>query len=527
MKTLRSIEIKAHYDVVIVGGGIQGCAMLWEAQSRGLKTLLVEADDFCAQTSANSLKTIHGGIRYLQSLNLARTWRSSREPEVFLDIAPHLVHPLACILPTQAKLMRSRFVVGVGFTFYNLIKTFSCPKRELPWARCLSKSKLSEYTDVLDDSDITGAGLWYDAQVQHAQRLGLAFVRSAQDIGAQAYNYLSADRLSKTGANKVGIELVDRLTGHTMSVTADNAIYCTASMTGENLASNDYRDTDFPSFTLAANLVVSKPYSKLAIGLESGFDSRDTDGSGRLLFAAPWQNKSLFGTWYFDSKIDSGAPLELSAQQLAFCLDDVNKTYPGLKLGLKDIYQVHCGLLPLIGAHSNPDKDLMESDQIHQLEQSVNVFAVIPTKYTTCRVTAERMIDKLAKHSGKAIQQSVSATTQLVGGRLNMRFSEFVECYQEKLKDEFTAQTIEQLIISYGDQIEAIVEICKQDKTMAQFIPGSNSHIKAQLVYELMYGQVHFVDDFTIRRSFLGNSENLDQQTIDYCSQAIDKRCSG
>ena len=96
------------YDLAVVGGGSLGCALAWEAASRGVRVVLLEQDDFGAAASANSLKIVHGGLRYLQKMDLKRARASAAERSVFLRIAPHLVRPLPCVLPTRRNLLRGR-----------------------------------------------------------------------------------------------------------------------------------------------------------------------------------------------------------------------------------------------------------------------------------------------------------------------------------------------------------------------------------------------------------------------------------
>ena len=109
------------YDLLVIGGGVYGAFAAWDAVLRGLKVALVEKGDFVAGTSANSLKIAHGGLRYLQNANIARTRESAREQGRFLSIAPHLVHPLKCLIPTEGWWTRSRYAMVCGFAIYEAI----------------------------------------------------------------------------------------------------------------------------------------------------------------------------------------------------------------------------------------------------------------------------------------------------------------------------------------------------------------------------------------------------------------------
>ncbi len=512
---MRELNVKSHYDLVIVGGGIQGCAMVWEAQSRGLNTLLVEAEDYCSQTSANSLKTIHGGIRYLQTLDLARTIRSAREQEVLLKIAPHLIKQLPCLLPTERKLKRSRLAVSTGFGLYNLIKAITCPGRKLPKARWISKSELNQYAQVINDETVTGAGLWYDAQVQHAERLGLAFVKTAQNAGADAFNYLKAESLAVINKNQFQLNLKCQIKQTEYHVSADNVIFCSAAKTAENISGFNFDSTDYPDFCMAMNLVVNHHYEDTAIGLQSGFAQKNTSSSNRLLFAAPWRDKTLFGTWYFNIDSQTERSQQPNTQQIEFCLNEVNSTYPQINLNLDDLSQIHHGLLPVKGEKSDPNDDLKETDLLSKPDDQLNLFAVIPTKYTTCRAIAEQVIDKLSGSNHLKIRQSISAEHLLIGA--NDQNKEPTQKYDQRLDRD----TFDQLISVYGGEIDSVLEYCQSDQELADQIPGSNNTIKAQLQYELDKGQVEKLSDFLARRTFLASDQKVNSELLNYCSDRI------
>ena len=516
---MRKIDLKSHYDLVIVGAGIQGCAMLWEAQSRGLDALLVDTEDYCSQTSANSLKTIHGGIRYLQTLNFPRTIRSAKEQETLLKIAPHLIKPLPCLLPTEKKIKRSRLAVSTGFNLYNLIKSIFCPDHKLPKAGCISKNELSKYEKRINNNNVTGAGLWHDAQVQHAERLGLAFVKTAHNSGADAFNYLKAENLSISDNNQLKLNLQCQLSDNKYQVLTDSTIFCTAVDTAKNVSSQNFNNTNFPDFCLALNIVTNDRYSDLAIGLQSGF-AQNINGSGRLLFAAPWRDKTLFGTWYFKINIQTESTLKPTEQQIESCINEINITYPDLNLGPNDINEVHHGLLPLKRGQSEPGNNLLEKDLILKPNPALDVFAVIPTKYTTCRATAEQTIDKLAQSLNKKIGPSISAKSVLIGGsKVNVEKM----LTTQKQNPRFTPQVIEQLLSNYGSEVMALIEFTGNHDGFNDLIPGSDSYLKLQLDYELENGQVEKLSDFVLRRSFLAYDSQINAETLRYCAHRINK----
>lgn len=135
---------RKRYDVLVIGGGITGACVAWDATLRGLSVALVERDDFGAATSANSLKTVHGGLRYLQDADLAQVRKMVRERQAFLRIAPHLVRPLPCLMPTyRGSIMRHKAVMGTALKLNDLLSIdrnwAMDPARRLPAGRVLSR----------------------------------------------------------------------------------------------------------------------------------------------------------------------------------------------------------------------------------------------------------------------------------------------------------------------------------------------------------------------------------------------------
>jgi glycerol-3-phosphate dehydrogenase len=181
----RNLERLANqtFDVLVIGGGIHGAVATWDAALRGLSVALIERGDFGSATSQNSLKIIHGGLRYLQDGNLPRIRTMARERTTWMKIAPHLVHPLTCLTPTRQKLSRSRLALGVALTANDLLSFdrnhLSDPEKHLANGKLISQRELAHLLPGYDVSTSTGAAVWHDAQIYNTERLLLEFILSA------------------------------------------------------------------------------------------------------------------------------------------------------------------------------------------------------------------------------------------------------------------------------------------------------------------------------------------------------------
>jgi glycerol-3-phosphate dehydrogenase len=183
IRDLRTLSCD-QFDLAVIGGGIYGACAAWDAAVRGLKVALLEQGDFGAATSANSLKTLHGGLRYLQNLDLLRMRQSIRERSRIMRIAPHLVRLLPCVMPTSGHLMRGRELMSVALLLNDIISHdrnhLIDPSNRIPRGRLLSKAELLQKIPFLKEMGrYNGGALWYDAQMLNSERVTLSFVQSA------------------------------------------------------------------------------------------------------------------------------------------------------------------------------------------------------------------------------------------------------------------------------------------------------------------------------------------------------------
>src|SRR5215216_974667 len=205
------------YDILIVGGGIHGAITAWDAALRGVSVGLIERGDFGSGTSQNSLKIIHGGLRYLQDGNLSRTRTMARERTTWMKIAPHLIHPLACVMPTTQQMTRSRIMMSFVLRANDILSfdrnQLADPEKDIPAGMVVSQRELSRILPGYDVSTSTGAAVWYDAQIYNPERLLLEFILSAVQVGAEAANYVEAINFLRHDDRIVGVQAKDLRTG--------------------------------------------------------------------------------------------------------------------------------------------------------------------------------------------------------------------------------------------------------------------------------------------------------------------------
>lgn len=377
------------FDVLVIGGGIYGLTAAADAAQRGLSVALVERGDFGSGTSFNHLRTIHGGLRYLQTLDLARARESVRERRTLARIAPWAVAPMPFVLPLYRSLTKGKSAMRAGFLLDRLIasdRNDGVPTTHaLPAGRVLSRAEAQGAYPDLRPLDVTGAAVWHDYVTVEADRLTLAWALSAAGHGAHLANYAEVVSLHVEGGRVTGATVVDRFAEGTYRIEARTTVNATGA--GINRLLEPFGARVSVPLLQAVNLVTSRPAPAAAIGGRSR--------SGRNLFLVPWRGRALFGTWESPSTCAPG-DLDIAPVHLDQFLDELNEAFPAWRLTRADVTLVHRGVVPARTRSGRPPAlDGSELVFEHAAEGLAGLVSVAGTKYTTARAVAERLVDRL------------------------------------------------------------------------------------------------------------------------------------
>lgn len=517
------------YDVLIIGGGIYGACIAWEAASRGLSVALVEKGDFGGATSANSLKIIHGGLRYLQHADLKRMRESIGERKNLLRIAPHLVHPLPILVPTYGHGLKGREAMSIALLLNDII---SCDRnwsitdtaQHIPTGKVISKAECLNQIPGLDPEGLTGAALFTDAQVYNSERLTLAFLRSANNAGAQLANYAKVTGLLHRDRRITGATVCDEIDGQTVDIqarlvinTAGPWIHQLQAMAGENNSAS--RDVVLAK---AINVVVPKLFEQYAIGLTSRQRYQDQDAlidkGGRFLFTVPWRHASMIGTWYFPFQ-KSPDELSVSQAELEICLDDINNTFPSANLSMADINYVHCGLLPSKGISSQTgDVQLTKHYQVidHRKDGLSGLLTVSGVKYTTARDVAEKVTKQVSQILGTSLISSKTAQTPLFGGNLG-DLETFIHQVEKEQTLALSRTEIQNLVYTYGTEYKKILEGANQDQGQS----ASEKVLASSVRYAIHEEMAQHLSDIVLRRTDIGSAGKPKDSDIELCANIM------
>ncbi len=414
----------ATYDVVVVGGGIHGACIAWDAVLRGLSVALVEREDFGGATSANSLRIVHGGLRYLARGDLPRMRESILERSALLRIAPSLVEPLPVLVPTAIKGTQSRLALGAAIVLNDLLSPDRnrglAPGHRIPRGRLVALQECRTLFPAFPVTDSTGGALWYDARMRHPERLTLAFVRAAVKRGAAAANYCRMERTLDTGGEVRGVVVTDAIGGGTIDVKARTVVVAAGPWTEELVDAG--RPQSPRAFGL--NLVIGCRLADVAVGVRAptGRAEDPIIGGNRFVFLAPQEATTLLGTWYAPAA--GRRPDDLMQEGAAVLLKEFRAACPALAVTEADLLRTQWGWLPLKGTIEPGRPDAL-ADRPRVIDHGANqglkgMFSVAGVKYTTARRVAERVVDRIVARLGAVADRCRTAEVPIDEGEGRM-----------------------------------------------------------------------------------------------------------
>jgi glycerol-3-phosphate dehydrogenase len=403
--------IDRKFDLLVIGGGIQGACIAWDASLRGLSVAILDCGDFGAATSANSLRIVHGGLRYLARADLPRMRESIRERTALLRIAPSLVDPLPVLVPTTVGPIRQgRVAYGIALATNDLLSWDRnrglAQNQRIPRGRLVSRAECLRMFPWFRKVGLTGGALWHDGRLRYPERLTLRFVCSAYRRGAVPANYVRVDRLLVRQGVVEGAAVTDVIDGAEFDVRADSVVVAAGPWTGSLITCTlggieRPEQVQGPAGALALNLVIRRQLTPVAVGVPSSTSAADdpVGGGQRFLFIHPQQDATLLGTWYsVHHGKNVASACELGARRL---LQDFNAACPDLGLSLDDVVRYQWGWLPQ-KAGKEPGRPLSLAERPiivnHGLNDGVrHLFSVEPVKYTTARAVAENVVDRILR----------------------------------------------------------------------------------------------------------------------------------
>jgi glycerol-3-phosphate dehydrogenase len=485
------------YDVLVVGGGIHGLAIAYEAAARGLRTALVEAADFGSGSSFNHQKTVHGGLRALQYAQIGRARRAVRERRALARIAPWLLRPLPFIIGTYRSVIRSRLALRTAFKLDAWIGRHRNegvePELHLPAARLVSKAATLRLFPGIRQEHLTGGAQWYDYQMVESDRLTIAFAAAADKAGADIANYVEAVGALRERGRIAGMSVRDVLTGTEMDVRAGIVVNAAGAGAGRIMRQFGV-ERPFPLLK-AMNLVTSKKASEIALGAPAA--------DGRMLTLVPWQGRAVVGTNQSATVVQPDETTVTRPEIEAF-ITRANQAFPALALTRDDVTLVHHGIVPA-ATDARGQADLLASTQVldHEREGAGGALTVIGAKYTTARGTASEVARVAGRKLGRRVSPSRSDSTILPGAGIADHEALAIETART-VGIELPLPITRHLIGKYAEHAAQIVRLMAADARLREPLATGGPSVAAEVAYAIRYEMAVRLSDIVIRRLGLG-----------------------
>ncbi len=532
MKRNASSLAGKEFDVIVVGAGIFGACVAWDATLRGLSVALVEKGDFCNATSANHYKFVHGGIRYLQHADFARVRESSHERSALLRIAPHLVRPQPIVIPTYGHGTKGKGFLRAGFTIYDLVtadrnRGITDPDRKIPRGTFISKDKVHELFPGLKTEGLTGGAIFYDGQYYSPPRLAVSFIRSAVNAGAEVANYAEVNGYLKKNDRVCGVNVKDKLSGDSFDIKGKLVINAVGPWSNHLLKKVlDIHLDPEPTFSRDLGFVIRRRLTdkySFACQLKSVDKDSVLDRGGRHVFISPWRDYTLIGVWHV---VFNKMPEQVSVtrDELQGYIDEVNEAYPDFKITIKDVSMINTGLT-LFGEESKQGKKEISFGKRsklidHNIEHNIDgLITLIGVRATTARGMAEKAVDLALMKIGKPIIKSETAVKPIYGGNIDC-FEKYVSELNNQNPYDLDNRVIRCLAHNYGSELRNVLDFIKEDPSLAEKIPGTDV-LKAEVVHAVREEMAFKLGDVVFFRTDLGTGANPGEEALRVCAEIM------
>jgi glycerol-3-phosphate dehydrogenase len=391
------------FDVLIVGGGINGAGIARDAALRGLAVALIERDDFASGTSSRSSRLVHGGVRYLEHGFFHLVFESSRERRILLEVAPHLVKPLQFTWPVYRGARIPKWKLNAGLWLYDLLASF----RNVARHRSLSAPEVLAAEPMLKRDGLKGGATYYDAATNDA-RLTIANVIDAVSVGAAALNHAEVTSLTFERGRVNGATIRDRFTQEIFEVRANAVVNATGPWTDaiSRIESPSSRPAVLGTKGVHIAVPVERVGNQAAITMLAHADQR-------VMFVLPGGTHTIIGTTDTPTE-ERPDQVRATRADVQYLLDGANAYFPEAKLTPEDVVCAWAGIRPLIAGGNSGDP--AGASREHKISVGPRgVIAVTGGKLTTYRSMSEEVVDRVQRYLGQTRTQSKTETRPLPG----------------------------------------------------------------------------------------------------------------
>ena len=454
------------WDVLVIGGGASGFGTAVEAAARGYRTLLIERFDFAKGTSSRSTKLVHGGVRYLEQLNVTLVLDALRERGHMLRNAPHLVHDLSFVVPAYSYLTLPYY--GFGLKMYEELSG----RLSFGASRLLSRDQTLAMIPGIASKGLRGGVLYHDGQFDDARYI-VSLLRTFQELGGTAVNYVEATGLLKHNGKIIGVQARDSEANAPVELQTKVVVNATGVFSEDILAMDGASRGSLLAMSQGTHFVL--PHSFLSGGAAMMVPKT---ADGRVLFAIPWHGATLVGTT--DEAVDHASvePRSMTSER-NFLLEHIDR-YFGRRPKTEEILSVWSGLRPLVRKGNGRTSKLSRDHTI--LISKTGVVTVTGGKWTTYRRMGQDTVDHAA---------DVAGLPKVASRTLDLKLHGWTD----------QAAAISESERVYGTDLPAIKQLTAVDKALEQLLHPRLPYRFREVVWAARYEMARTVEDVLARRT--------------------------
>jgi len=479
------------FDVIVIGAGINGGGIARDAALRGLRVLLLDKGDIGGGTSSASTRLIHGGLRYLEHFEFGLVRESLRERETLLRIAPHLVRPLPITVPIYKHGKRGPATIRAGMIAYDLLSA----GKSLPRHRMLSRDETLKQSPGLNPAGLLGAALYFDAQVEFAERLVLENVIDARRYGAEVLTYTCVTAFVVEEDSVSGVEIAAE-DGKRRFARANVVINAAGPWVDLLLERAPFPSPHLIGGTKGSHIVVPAfaGAPETAIYVEAQSDARP-------FFIIPWNNNYLIGTTDVRFE-DDPDQVHSELWEVDYLLAETNRAFPDARLTRERILFTYSGVRPLPWTSNKKEQNITRRHFIREHPRAKNLFSIVGGKLTTYRSLAEECVDLIFRKLGKRSPPCVTATEVLPGA---VNFAAFAKSFSD-----------ERLLRVYGSRATEVEQVARRGESLAS----------AAIVFSFEQELAQTLADCLLRRTMTGLDGDLGLGDLETAAE-VGKRLLG
>jgi len=478
-------------DLLVIGGGITGAGIAWDATLRGLRVGLVEMQDFGAGTSSRSTKLIHGGLRYLAQREFALVREVGRERALLHRLAGHVVHPMHLLLPIYKGGQYGRFGTSIGLWMYDRLAEVDRAERRT----MLSRAETLAREPGLQTAGLQGGGLYVEYRTDDA-RLTMEVMKTAHEHGALVAHYAKAQELLYGEDGRVcGAQVIDLLSGHVFAIKAQAVINAAGPWVDDVRRLEGELDGKRLHLTKGVHLVVNHADLPIRNALYIGTND------GRMVFLIPRDGTTYIGTTDTTYHDDTAAPV-CTEEDCDYLLATVNQHFPERTLTRAHVQSSWAGLRPLIHEEGKGPSELSRKEEIFVSRSGL--YSMAGGKLTGFRKMAEKIVDRVVQDLALTAGPNRTGETMLSGGELG---SGGLDGFRDAMRREGQARygldtaVVDALVGRYGANVRAVFALIDGDHTLKERVGGPLPIIRADVRYAVQQEMTVSLTDYLLRRT--------------------------